>query len=459
MSGQKTKTKTKKTSYELFDHQLKCLDLATKHDRYGFFLDTGTGKTLVGLRLAQAKKVKTLVVCPLRVILAWLEDADKFVPDLFIKSGWDKTGAKKTARILADDYDILVINPDTFRRHIQDLKSVGFQMLIFDESSLLKNYSAKITKEVIKFTKDLKYVYLMSGTPAPNNLMEYWAQMHIVNPEILPGSPWAVQNRYWMKPRSDLPWLLVPRRKGVEEEFMRRVGLGSVSIKKKDCLDLPEQVFKKEYVSLKPKQLATYKEMLEDWIVEFKGSEAVAANKLAQLMKLRQITAGFIYNEQGEPIYQGAGKTEALLEILDENADQQVLVFGQFRYEIDHITEAIKAKGITCDRIYGGVNLNESEEIVNRFKSGESRVLIAHPKSVGHGLTFINCHLTIWASLDYSYETFYQANQRTHRHGQQHSTTHICLIAEDTVDEMIYKVVTGKEEMNNALMGMIKLEN
>ena len=449
-----TKTETK---YELFDHQKSCVELAKKHDRYGFFCDTGTGKTAIGLTLAKLKRTKTLVICPLRVILAWLEDTEKFAPDLRVKSGWDKSATKKRQRIEANDYDVLVVNPDTFRRHQEDLKAQCFGMVIFDESSLLKNHTAKITKDFIRFTRSIQHVYLMSGTPAPNHLMEYWAQMHVIDPEILPGSYWAVQNRYWVKPRADLPWLLTPRKPGIEEDFMKRVGSRSVSIKKKDCLDLPPQTYKKEYVTLAGKQMKTYQTMLKDWIVELGDSVTVASNQLSQLMKLRQITAGFLYNEHGDAVYQGKGKIEAVLEILQENHGKQALVFGQFRHEIDHLTDTLNAKGIPASKIYGGVDLNESEQIVNDFKNGECRVLVAHPKSVGHGLTFVNCDLTIWASLDYSYETFYQANQRTHRHGQVNPTTHVCLIAEGTIDEAIYKVVVGKEKMNDVLMDMIKL--
>ena len=444
--------------YELFKHQRQCLDIAETHDRYGFFLDTGTGKTAVGLNLVRLKNAKTIVVLPLRVILAWLEDASNFTPELRVKSGWAKTAAKKRSAIQADDYDILLVNPDTFRSHEQIISEQDFDMLIFDESSLLKNHTSKITKAITRFAKNLCFVYLMSGTPAPNNLMEYWSQMEIIDPTCLQGSYWTVQNRYWIKPRADCPWLLVPRKKGFEEDFMKKVGLKSVSIKKADCLDLPDQIYKKEYVTLSPKQDKTYKTMLEDWIVENEDSVTVASNQLSQLMKLRQITAGFMYDENGTPIYQGKGKIEALLEILEENKGRQCLVFGQFRHEIDTIVEKLTEKKISCDKIYGGVDLKKSSEIITDFKSGECQVLVAHPKSVGHGLTFVNCDLTVWTSLDYSYETFYQANQRTHRYGQKNNTTHICLIAPHTIDEMIYRAVVGKEEMSNMLLDMIKLK-
>ena len=209
-------------------------------DKFAFFYDTGTGKTVLALDIITSKTKQDdtsfLIICPKPIILtAWMDDQYNFYPEmkldplshnitlrqyLDINRRWNdmdgrsvfndylyyedwQNGSKanqlKYVRsIMIGKAKHYIVNPESFTRNLEFYKSLGVNGLIVDESSILKNYSSKISKCVRDFADTCKYVYLLSGKPAPNNTMEYFSQMKVVAPNDFPMSYEAYKKKYYV---------------------------------------------------------------------------------------------------------------------------------------------------------------------------------------------------------------------------------------------------------------------
>ena len=224
--------------------------------------------------------------------------------------------------------------------------------------------------------------------------------------------------------------------------------------KKDECLDLPPQVDEVRLVQMGPRQRAAYNHMKRHLVAEIEGQDVVAQVALSKLMKLREITSGFAISENQEIVETECPKLIELEQILDELGDRQVIIWGNFTYEIEKIVSSIKKfwsvdehgepYSITAT-LYG--NTKDREDSIKGFISGKYRYLVANPHSAAHGLTFVNCSHQIFFSLDYSWEAYEQARARTHRAGQKSTCVYYYILAEGTIDQEIMAVLKKKGDM------------
>ena len=297
----------------------------------------------------------------------------------------------------------------------------------------------------------------MTGTPAPNDETEYWAQMRLVS-EDLPKSFFAFRNIYFELQKAGKPFNGGYSKQDLQkaftwgfkyslsekkrDEFYRKINPHIFRALKKDCLDLPEQTDEIREVSLSDKQMAIYKEMKRHMITEIEGNQIVAQVALTKLMKLRQITSGFAISPEGEPHETlDNSKLNELTDILDEIGNKQVIIWCQFHKEFEMISKLLKS----FTTLYALTK--DKDRSIDDFKSGQAQYLIAHPRSAGHGLTFTNCSTSVYFSQDYSFEAFEQSRGRIHRPGQNDKCTYIYLLAKGTIDEDIHKAIKHKESL------------
>ena len=153
----------------LMDHQRVGAEIAEREKRFGFFFDTGTGKTVLGIEIIKQKQIKTLVVCKLSLIVnAWMSDLSRFAPELKVVNLWE-IQRKRNGK--TPDHQVAIINYERFRTTWTKL--AGYEMVLIDESSSIKDHRSQITKALIRYTDKIPNVYLFSGTPAPNSNLEY----------------------------------------------------------------------------------------------------------------------------------------------------------------------------------------------------------------------------------------------------------------------------------------------
>lgn len=452
---------------KLMVHQLADVKIAIKKDRHLFANDTGTGKTVLGIEIIKIKDVKTLIVCPLSIInVAWFEDLDEFRPELTKVNLWKQW--RRQERFYKKDlarHQVCIVNFEGFKSQLDYLKDADFGMVIIDESSKIKSPKSAITKQLTAFCDNVQCVYLLTGTPAPNHDMEYFSQVRIVDPLVFGKSFYRHRNKYFYNPGYGFKWFPKTDRRS---DFLDKLSTAMTVIKKEDVLDLPERTFNIREVILSPNERKAYKQMARDLVAEIEDEEITAYNAAVKIMKLRQVTAGFMFNESGVPLDLGRSKLNELLSLLEEIGDHQVLIWTQFQHEARMILNALAPDQpslklgikvlpkITCGLCNGTVSQEMKDSQVRMFKEGKFRYMVAHPRTLGHGVTLTNTHYAIYNSLSYSSEEAKQSQDRIYRKGQRNACTYYYLLAEASIDKVIYNVLQGKIEMEAAVLDYIK---
>ena len=200
---------------------------------------------------------------------------------------------------------------------------------------------------------------------------------------------------------------------------------------------------------LSAEQRKYYDEMLND--IQSHINEWSKFEFTAKLMKLREISSGFIYRKGADLATFFSNKSTILSEVLEEIGDKQVIIWCQFQHEIESLAEQFGGVGLTS-------KTKGRDDIIRDFRDGKIKYLFTHPQLLGKGLTFINCTYNVYYSLSFSYEEFKQSQDRIHRIGQTNKCTYIILQARDTIDEKIYDCLQRKKSAVDELYNEIGLK-
>lgn len=414
-------------------YQHKIVNIALNNGCYGIFSDTGTGKTIMGLEIANHYN-KTLILCPLSVIeTAWIDDCHKFYSNKKIINVWSNSKSNRL-KLLNEPADIYVMNYESFKILHNEIRKADFDCVIVDESSVMKNMSSQITQLIFDLIGVIPHRFVLSGCPTPNHNSEIFPQMKFVDPDIFGNNYYGFLARYFHQDMANPHyWYQTDNDK---ERYYARLSEKSIFLKKDDCVDLPEKVFEIKRFDMAKKQRQYYDDIIND--IKANINQWSKFEFTAKLMKLREVTSGFVIGKDGNVISFDNNKEMLLKEVLSELGDKQVIIWCQFQHEID-----------TLAKKFGGVALTSKtknrDEVIRDFKNGNIKLLFTHPKLVGKGLTFTNCTYNIYYSLSFSYEEFKQSQDRIHRIGQNKKCTYIILQAKDSIEEKMYDCVQRKE--------------
>jgi SNF2 family DNA or RNA helicase len=202
-------------SLKLMAHQLRGVEIAREHARFGFGHEPGLGKTCLTLAIISDAKSrgfagKTVVVAPKSVLwAAWAKDAEHF-PDLKAVVCWAASAAKRRKLIGTDGADVLIVNFESFKTHRDDLLRAGVTRFVFDEASRLKNPDSDISKASDEFCQKVQSVYLLSGTPAPNGEHEYFGLVRCIDPSVFGRNGGRFINDYFIKNMKQVGWTPIP---------------------------------------------------------------------------------------------------------------------------------------------------------------------------------------------------------------------------------------------------------
>lgn len=464
----------------LMSHQAVCNKLAKAKRRYAYFLDTGTGKTIASLSIIQnsidSNSTKWLIICPKSIIkTAWLADCEQFFPNinmLPLKAGMTKKEIKEYANKFVTDgntinkveelfqyVDCVVTNPEQFKKYYKTNSFKEFDGLIVDESTMIKNVKAQITKFVYDFSKTCSRCYILSGKPAPNTPLDYFNQIKVVDPYVFGLSYTRFRdNFFYQADYFGYDWRMQEDKK---ELFSSLLDLCSIFVSKSDCLDLPPKTYQRREVELSSDTMAHYKSMEKEQLVCLQDRDIPASNKLASLMKLRQISSGFIIDTEEQVITSlDNAKVNELEKVLEELGDEKAIIWINFKEEARVIEEMMQKKGYTYVTAYQGTK--DVDDSINKFKSNEAQFIIAHPKTLKYGVTFTgssmkkNCTYAIYYSLSYSFEDYYQSHDRIYRKGQADPCTFIFLLSKDTIDNNLYWCLQNKGTSAQLIEDMVK---
>lgn len=479
----------------LMQHQAKAVRVCSQQQRYGFWLGCGTGKTISMLAAIDASKathtgtakdirdvfpeaetsvrlkthngdeptpappyLKTVVVCPKAIMRnAWENDAEHF-PRLNVVVCWDTTPHKRRDRINTTDADVLVINFEMFKKHRRDLYDAGVRRLIVDESSKLKSPDTQITKSVIQFADHMESVYLLSGTPAPNNDTEYWSQMRCIDKAVFGDSFYRFAAEYFSPMKRNVRGKEViigyKQKEAKRDIFTKRLRARSWSLRKEDALDLPQQLDVVRGFEISKAERQAYDDLETQLRTEAgDGKLSVKAEALAN--KLRQVCGGWAYD--GDSVIDfGRSKLDSLNDLYDEiGPAESVVTWIDYREDSRRVAALCEARGESVEVLDGGTNGNRVKPIVDAFQAGEITRLVCHPASVGHGVTLTRSSYMVFYTPIWSAELYIQARDRIHRKGQRNACTYYHLVADDTIERGVLWACRNKKSKGEAMMKIL----
>jgi len=407
------------------------------------FMEMGTGKTKVAIDWAAAEsiriderapKMRALVTCPLSVVGVWPKEIDKhdpFADNDFMGVEW---------RII--HYDI-IWKPHVYDELVEWLCEVPPEqrIIICDESHKIKTHSARRSKAMHRLGHYTEKKVIASGTPVTNKrLLDLFSQFKFLRESIF-GTHFSHFKRMVAVYKWNSPVILkFKNRRWVQKKTEHLV----YRIKKDECLDLPPRTHEIVPVELEPKAREVYNQLAQEAIVEFEGLEVVTPHVLTRMMRLSQITGGWL---KGEEEYRkiSTAKIEVysdLLATLKANERKKVVVYARFKREIEELRKATKKVGYKVLTVRGK-NRKRREQIYAAFESADVyTVLVVQLATGAEGRNeLVVAREAIFYSHDQSMVHFHQALDRLHRPGQRHKVTYFHLLVEKSQDPLILRAL------------------
>lgn len=444
------------------DYQRRAVEFMITNGSGALWLDPGMGKTAITLQAIKTLKHagaphRTLVVAPLRPMYSvWPTETAKWVNfenlrvEVLHGSGKDQAFRREA--------DIYVVNFDGLRWLSQTIAKTGrvpFDILVVDEISMLRNTRTQRFKTLQPLLDKFTRRYGLTGSPAPNSLMDVFGQQLIIDQGATFGRYIThFRTKYFFASGyGGYEWKLQP---GGEAAIHDALEGKVVRLAATDYLSMPEKIINDVVVDLPPDAKAAYDALEADLMAALVDGQITASTAAVAIMKCQQVANGSVYidgpSRPSSKLH--SAKLEALEEIVEERQGKPVMVAYHFGHDLDAIRAAFPEAPVIGSGVVGA----ELDDIINRWNRGEVPVLIGHPMSMGHGLNLQGVDAQIvWYSNTWSLELFDQFNARVWRQGQRGSVTVIHrLIARDTVDESIIKAIARKESGQSALLEELK---
>ena len=455
---------------EMMNHQKTGLACSRVHPKWAFFWDTGTGKTRLGCEIIKDKNFpKTLIVCPKTIIESvWLTQIFIWLGPNVEAVDLRKTYLKRkkfpSLFTQALQMNIGIVSFEIFKLMPEQIVKAKYKCLIIDESAKIANPLSAISKMVNIFSSIMCYVYLFTGTPAGNSWLDYYAQISCIDASVWGKNYYSFRNKYFYKPNPNgFTWLF---KKDKEEEFKKKLQTVSSSILKESVLDLPPRTENVRLVELSKKERSLYDLMHRGKLTTIEGKEILTPNIAARIMKLRQITSGFILCEdeckkkKKEAIIFGDSKLIELKNVIRELGENQAVIWFHFSVDGQLIQDMIATSFATSSKVVDGATKEQDRlDAIKQFQNKELRYLVTNPATCGEGLNLENCSYAIYYDLVYSYKLMYQSKDRIYRKGQKNKCTYIYLLAVNTVDEIIYNCFIKNLNLNQAILKYIQDAN
>ena len=460
-----------------YAHQLTALEKSWNKENYAYFMEMGTGKTKVlidnvAMLYDKGKIDGVLIIAPKGVVKTWYEqELPTHLPNHIenVSVLWQpnitKTQQEKLDSLFEIDtaLHILIMNVEALSTE----KGVKFAtkfinshktMMAIDESTTIKTPTARRTKNIIKIGLDAKYKRIMTGSPITKNPLDLYTQCEFLDPWLLDfASYYAFRNRY-----AEMKTMHIRGRSiQVVDKFQNLGELSDIvkefsyRVLKEDCLDLPPKVFIKRHISLTPDQKRIYEQMKEQAIAHLNGKVTTTMTVLTQLMRLHQITCGYVTADDGTTQQVESNRLNELMSIL-EDTDGKVIIWANYQLSVGEIIQKIiKVYGKDSYVHYYGLTPQEDrQDFIRKFQNDpKCRFIIGTPQTGGYGITLTEANTVIYYSNGYDLEKRLQSEDRAHRIGQKKTVTYIDLICEDTIDEKIVKALRDKINIASEVMG------
>lgn len=460
--------------YDPHPYQRKAIKFMIERACAGLFLDPGLGKTsitLAAFKLLKSQNMvdRALVIAPLRPARSvWPGEKDKWEDFNHLKvnvlHGSDKLD------LFAQEADVDVINPEGLPWLFETTKKTRdwpWQMLVIDESTRFKHTSTQRFKELKPHLGRFRRRYILTGSPAPNGLLDLFGQIYLLDQGNALGRFITHYRMSFFDSTGYGGYTWVPK-DDAESRIYKKLGPLVLRMDATDHLDLPPLIYNKVEVDLPPDARKAYDTMDELLIAAINDETVTAANLAAASIKCRQIANGGIYldslgtdfarrravarSRRWRNIHDS--KTEAVAELVEELNGKPALIAYEFQHDLERLRAAL---GKDVPHLGGGVSAVQQAKIEKAWNAGELPILLAQPQSVAHGLNLQGVGAAvIWHSLTWDLENYEQLIRRIWRQGQRDRVVVHHVVARDTVDAAIMGALRSKDRTQRALLGALK---
>lgn len=342
-------------------------------------------------------------------------------------------------------------------------------VIIVDESHKIKGVSSNTSRLIARLSDIAPRRLILTGTVMPHSPMDVFAQWRFLQPtafgELRGGE------------RVRATFARFQRRYGVMGGFMGRevvsyqnldelqdiMADNAIVVKKEDAdIDLPQMTDIEVPVVLSPKEQRAYDTMKKDLQTSLAdGTLAQASNKLTQMMRLRQITAGHLPDANGQVQTVGTSKIDTIKSLVHDTleGENRVVVFAVFRHEVQALADSLQRKGTEVLVIDGRTPQEERLRMRQRFGSDapERLVLIAQVKTISLSVNeLVTANHAIFATLSQQRDDLVQARDRLNRIGQERPCTFWYVLARGTVDEVVLHAHQNRTNLEEAVLGHIR---
>jgi len=466
-----------KFKHQPYAHQLTALEKSWDKNEYALFCEMGTGKSKIlidnfAMLYDKGQIDGVLVVAPKGVYKNWQrKEVPEHLPEHIVADivVWSPNHTKKQLEHLEialkddDNLKVLIMNVEAFStdKGVEFAKQFLRKRKVFmavDESTTIKNRSAKRTKNIVNVGGLAKYRRIATGSPITKTPMDLYSQCDFLDPHLLGfGSFFSFQARYCKMWRRSVGTHSFNQVVGYQnlEELTNNLDRFSYRILKKDCLDLPEKIYIKRLVELTPEQRRVYDQLKTIALAVLEQGVVTAANALTQILRLQQVCSGFLKTDDGKFETIPSNKLNELMEALEE-VDGKVIIWANYTHDIYAIAKAIqKEYGEGTVRMYfGETKAEDRQQIVEDFQDPNNsvRFFVGQPRTGGYGLTLTEAKTVIYYSNSYDLEVRLQSEDRAHRIGQKNNVTYIDIVTEGTVDEKILSALRDKIDIASTVL-------
>ena len=460
-----------------YAHQLTALEKSWDKTEYGYFMEMGTGKSKVlvdnmAMLYDKGRINGAIIVAPKGVYRNWYSQeipnhlASHIQPTMVLWTALtSKTKDKEYQSLFETGHDlhILIMNVEALStkkglEFATKFMSCHKTMIAIDESTTIKNPSAKRTKAILKLGKEATYRRILTGSPVTKSPLDLFTQCGFLNSYLLGyDSFYAFRNRYANMIDRNFGGRRVQLIGSYKrlDELAEKLKVFSYRVLKEDCLDLPDKVYIRREVDLTEEQSKAYSSMKSAALALLNGKMATAPHILTQMMRLHQITCGHLKNDDGTITEIKNNRLKELVNLLDE-VEGKVIIWANYVHDIEHIVKTISDE-FGADSIvqyYGAIPAEQRQENIEKFQDPKSkaRFFIGNPQTGGYGITLTCANTVVYYSNGYDLEKRLQSEDRAHRIGQTKSVTYVDFIAPKTVDEKIVKALRSKMNIANQIM-------
>lgn len=439
-------------------YQQECIDFLQENNASALLLDMGLGKTAIVLQtihdnmFSQFDTRKTIVVAPKNVaLITWPNEINKWRQFRDI-SFTVLHGQNKDSKLLQRK-DLYIINYEglpwlakqyqdkDLRKHLP-----RFDMAVIDESTYIKNRSSLRNKYCRALFGGVKRKVLLTGTVAPNGMLDLFGQFDFLTPGVLARTQTSYQNAYFIPPSAMSPsrkWVL---RSGVKDIIAKKIAPYSKVLREEDVLPRDKAQHNTILCELPPKLMKEYQRLEDEFFVELEaGGKVEVFNAASLAMKLRQYIQGFLYDPAtSNALPANTIKAEALKELVESLNGRPLLCAIQFQHEVEMLSGVF---GYKIPALYSKTSSKEQARIIEAWNRQDLPLLLGHPASGGIGLNLQDGGSTMcWYSHTWNLQDYLQFNARIDRQGQKEVVINHHLVMKDTIEEVIVERLGSKED-------------